>query len=391
MVGNRPEGFAEIASMPSQRLNIDPNRLAERLAALAGLDRVREAAADTPVYLVGGAVRDLLLGRDRTDIDVAVEGDAAELGRRLGGEVRAHERFATATVCTDGLEIDLATTRSESYPHPGALPVVRPAPLAEDLARRDFTVNAIAVPLAGDPELIDPHGGLGDLERATLRVLHERSFVDDPTRALRAARYAARYGLALDPRTDELLRAVDLGAVSTDRVESELRKLAAEPRARRGFELLDEWGLVALDPGAPGLIDEASQVLAADPWSGMGRRDDIVLAAALGRGTDDARALARADPASPSQGVELARGHDGVALVLARALGAGWLDRYVAEWRHVRLEINGEDLLAAGIAEGPAVGAGLDASLRAKLDGEISGAAEELGVALAAIGHDAPD
>jgi tRNA nucleotidyltransferase (CCA-adding enzyme) len=384
MVGNRPEGSAEKPSMSSERLNIEPDRLAERLAALGGLDRVREAAAGTPVYLVGGAVRDLLLGRDRTDIDVAVEGDAAELGRQLGGEVRAHERFATATVHVDGVELDLATARSETYPHPGALPVVQPAALADDLARRDFTVNAMAVPLVGDPDLIDPHGGLDDLERATLRVLHERSFLDDPTRALRAARYAARYGLALEPRTEELLRAADLDTVSTDRVESELRKLAGEPEARRGFELLEEWGLVSPGPGASDLIDEAIQVLADDAWSSMARRDDVVLAAALGRGTDEARGLAEADPARPSQGVELARGRDGVALVLARALGGEWLDRYVAEWRHVRLEINGEDLLAAGIAEGPAVGRGLDAALRARLDGEISGAAEELRIALAA-------
>src|SRR3954452_22209108 len=170
--------------MPPDIGKIDPDRIAERLAALPGLDRTREAAAGTPIYLVGGAVRDLLLGQERTDLDIAVEGDASALGRRLGGEIRTHERFATATVHTDGLELDLATARSESYPEPGALPEVRPATLTDDLARRDFTLNAMAVPLAGDPELIDPHGGLADLERGTLRVLHERSFVDDPTRTL---------------------------------------------------------------------------------------------------------------------------------------------------------------------------------------------------------------
>src|SRR5215212_3511385 len=131
--------------MPHDNAKIDPNQIGGRLRTLAGLDRVREAAGDVPVYLVGGAVRDLLLGRERTDLDIAVEGDAAALGRRLGGDVRAHERFSTAAVILEGLELDLATARSESYAGPGALPDVRPATIAEDLARRDFTVNAMAV------------------------------------------------------------------------------------------------------------------------------------------------------------------------------------------------------------------------------------------------------
>ena len=156
-------------------------------------------------------MRDLLLGRQRADIDVAVEGEVEALARRLGGEARTHERFDTASVRVDGLEVDLAATRSETYAHPGALPEVRPASLADDLSRRDFTINAMAVPLAGDPELIDPHGGLEDLGRGELRVLHPGSFEDDPTRAVRAARYAARYGFALERTTAELIRRADLG------------------------------------------------------------------------------------------------------------------------------------------------------------------------------------
>ena len=150
--------------MPPPNAKIEP---AATRGAPGGASRHRALARGCrraiAAYLVGGAVRDLLLGRDRADIDVAVEGEVAELARRLGGEVRAHERFATATVRVDGLEVDLAATRSETYARPGALPEVRPASLAADLARRDFTVNAMAVPLAGDPELIDPHGGLEDL------------------------------------------------------------------------------------------------------------------------------------------------------------------------------------------------------------------------------------
>src|SRR5919198_1932639 len=151
--------------MQRRDAQIHPARLAERLAALPGIQRLRDAAAGLPAYLVGGAVRDLLLNRDRADVDVAVEGGASELARRLGGDVRVHERFATAAVRVDGLEVDLAATRRETYERPGALPVVRPAPITDDLARRDFTVNAMAVPLAGTPQLIDPPGGLAGLRR----------------------------------------------------------------------------------------------------------------------------------------------------------------------------------------------------------------------------------
>ena len=382
MVGNGSEGTSKSQPMPPERAKIEPERIPERLRALPGLDRVREAASGTATYLVGGAVRDLLLGRDRTDLDIAVEGDAAAVGRRLGGEVRTHERFATATVHTDGLELDLATSRSESYPEPGALPEIQPATLSEDLARRDFTLNAMAVPLAGDPELIDPHGGLEDLKRGALRVLHDGSFVDDPTRALRAARYAARYGFDLDPDTERLLREADLATVSSDRVDAELRKLAAEETARRGFELLDEWGLVPLPDDAPELIDAVSALMVGEAWSRVADRDDAVLAAARGRGRDAAGELAAAEVTAPSQAVDLARGQDGVTLALARALGAEWLDRYVEEWRDIRLDIDGDDLMEAGIPEGPAIGRGLTAALRAKLDGEVASTEDELRVAL---------
>ena len=370
--------------MPRENAKIDPDRLAERLRALPGLERVREAAQDVPIYLVGGAVRDLLLGRERTDLDVVVEGDAQALGRRLGGEVRAHERFATAKIDVEGLELDLAAARTETYPGPGALPEVRPATLPEDLARRDFTVNAMALPLDAEPELIDPYGGARDLEEGVLRVLHEGSFVDDPTRALRAARYAARYEFALEPETERLLRAANLESVSRDRVDAEIRKLAAEPRAARGFELLDEWDLVAIDPEAPKLVDSVGELAGSDPWSKTVRREDAVLAAALGRGVERARQLAALPPAKPSEAFELARAHNSVTLVLARALGAQWLDRYVAEWRHVRLAIDGADLLAAGVPQGPAIGRGLEAAMRAKLDGEAAGREQELEVALEA-------
>ncbi len=370
--------------MAPPKPKIEPERLAERLLALPDIDRLRRAAAGFNAYLVGGTVRDLLLGRDRADVDVAVEGDAFELARRLGDPVRTHERFATATVRADGAEIDLATTRAETYPRPGALPEVRPAELAQDLSRRDFTVNAMAIPLGGEPELIDPHGGVPDLERGELRILHPGSFVDDPTRALRAARYAARYRFALEPATAERLREADLSTVSRDRVEAELRKLALEPEAKRAFALLADWGLLDLGAEDLELIAAVSELLESAPWTEIADRGSTVVAAALGRGIDRARGLAAEAPVRPSEAVELARGNEGTVLALARALGAVWLDRYVSEWAGVRLEIDGEDLLDRGIPEGPAIGRGLAEAKRAKLDGEVSSREEELRAALEA-------
>jgi tRNA nucleotidyltransferase (CCA-adding enzyme) len=375
----------------------DPTHLRERLSTLGGLDRIRDAARELPTYLVGGAVRDLLLGRERADLDVVVEGDAAVLAGRLGGDTVSHERFGTAKLTLDGVELDLASARAESYPRPGALPEVRLAGLEQDLARRDFTINAMAVPLHREPELIDPHGGQEDLERGIIRVLHPRSFVDDPTRALRAARYAARFGFGVEPDTERLAREADLTTVSEDRAEAELVRLSAEPEARKGFELLDAWGLVTLPEGSGELIDAVADLLQRPPWTGVADRALAVHAAATGRAPGaagrlrdllaSARELASASPGRPSEAVELARGRGGIELALARALGAEWLDRYVSEWRDVGLEITGEDLLAAGVAQGPALGRGLDAALRRKLDGEISGREEELRAALDAAGE----
>jgi tRNA nucleotidyltransferase (CCA-adding enzyme) len=347
------------------------------------LTAVRDAGGD-PVYLVGGAVRDLLLGRGRADIDLVVEGDAVALAERLGAEVTAHERFGTAKVKLDGHEVDIAGARSESYPRPGALPVVEPgADLAADLRRRDFTVNAMAIPLWGEPGLIDPHGGEADLATRQLRVLHDDSFRDDATRAIRAARYASRFGFGPEEHTAELIREADLGTVSADRRGAELLRLAGEENAPRGFALLAEWGLLELRPGGAELAERTAGLLRGDPWRDVAPRDRALLAAALGPPRGEAT-LAAARPERPSEAVALAAPHDEIELVLARALGASWLDRYVGEWRDVTLEIDGSDLIAAGLGQGPALGRGLEEALRRKLDGELCGRDEELAAALAA-------
>lgn len=353
-------------------------------SAYPELDAIAVAGGER-TFLVGGAVRDLLLGRERGDIDVAVVGDAGALATKLGAEtVVAHERFGTITVALDGHEIDLAATRTETYPHPGALPTVVPADSIEaDLARRDFTVNAIALPLANPGRIIDPHGGRADLEAGVLRVLHPGSFVDDPTRAIRAARYAARFGFGLEPETEALVQGTDLGTISAERREAELLRLAAEPTVADGLEKLAGWGLLQLSGQWGALAAALPELLAESPWAGEVDAAEAWLAAALGP-HEDAEELARAHPTQPSQAVSRARGYSPTELVLARALGAEWLDDYVSIWRGVALEIDGDDLIAAGVPAGPAVGRGLKAALYAKLDGEISSRDEELSAALEA-------
>ena len=368
--------------------------LSERLTQLHGLGQIREAAESTKVYLVGGAVRDLLLGTRRVDVDVAVEGEIEGLVLRLGGTSVLHERFSTATVEVDGLTVDLAAARSETYATPGALPEVARAELSADLGRRDFTVNAMAIPLQGEPRLIDPSGGLADLEARQIRILHAASFVDDPTRALRAARYAARLDFGLEAETERLVRQTALETVSSDRVDAELLRLCAEPESAVALELLASWGLFELDSDAAARVRSVTDLLERPPWTQVAERGLAVHAAAFGRAPgaagrlrnllEPARGLSAVAPEKPSEVVAAAADHPIIELLLARALGAEWLDRYLAEWRDVRLEITGAELLEAGVPEGPAVGLGLEAALRMKLDGEIEGRDAELAAAIAA-------
>ncbi|MBS1679038.1 MAG: hypothetical protein JST08_16800 [Actinobacteria bacterium] len=375
------------------------DQLAEALAAAYPELAEVAAAAPDPVYLVGGAVRDLLSGRGRADIDLVVEGDPGALARALGAEpLAAHSRFGTLKVDLDGHEVDIAATRRESYVRPGALPTVElGAPIRTDLARRDFTVNAMAVDLAEPRELIDPYDGRADLGAGVLRAIHGASFRDDPTRAIRAARYAARFRFEVEPGTRELLRAADLSTVTPERRGGELRKLAEEGTAVPALELLVGWGLIELRGGGSfALAHEVDRLMAGPPWSEEADRAEAILAAALGPvrlaegggGTAAARSswrpptpLADTRPSRPSEAVRLARGHDPIEVVLARAAGAEWLDDWL-HWREVSLDITGADLTAAGLS-GPAVGEALEAALTAKLDGEAPTRADELRLALA--------
>lgn len=217
--------------------------------------------AGREAYLVGGAVRDLLLRRPPVDVDVAIEGPVSAaagftsaLCAETGWSVEArHDRFGTATLHgPDGRRVDVAATREEHYPDPGALPVVRAGvPIARDLARRDFTVHAMAYRLSGpglDAILLDPFGGERDLERQNLRLLHEGSLADDPTRAFRAVRYAARLGFGLDPGFAAALRlGVESGAfqrISGDRLRRALQEVLSEENRGVAVELLGRLGVL---------------------------------------------------------------------------------------------------------------------------------------------------
>jgi tRNA nucleotidyltransferase (CCA-adding enzyme) len=391
--------------------------LAERIRALPGMDRLLPALDGlAPAYLVGGAVRDLLRGADAVDLDLAVEGDAREVARelaaRLGGDAVEHERFGTATVKAPELGVDLATTRRETYSRPGALPDVEPASLADDLVRRDFTINAMAAGLnAGDVgRLHAPHGGRDDLEAGVVRVLHSQSFIDDPTRLLRAVRYEVRLGFRMDPETERLARHGDLSTVSGARVRDELMDLLREPEAPAALARLAELGLDrAMHPalradaelaasaqlgtaevGAdPALAALASMVASApdelEPWVedlhlGRAERDAVMRAAR--KGPQLARALA--PDLQPSAVHALLSCEPPEALAVALALGAPAdpVLRYVADMRGVSLEISGADLLDAGVPESPAIGRALAETLKLKLDGRVNGREEELRTAL---------
>lgn len=363
------------------------------LDAVPGGRVLRRAAAacSAPTYLVGGAVRDLLLGRRPRELDVAVEGDPSGLVAALGGEVERHPRFGTAFVRGDGWSVDVAQCRAERYPRAGALPEVAPADIGTDLLRRDVTVNAIAVALADGRMVAAPHAH-EDLRDGLLRVLHERSFVDDPTRLWRLARYRARLGFELEARTAALAReavqARALDTVSGMRVGNELRLILAEDDPVCALRSVAELGL------APWLDPDPARIAAARELLPLGRRDDLtVLAAALDAhvGTpllddlgfpaaerdvlDRALAVRRGEHvpagARPSEIAAAFRGLPDEAVAVAPPAQRPAARRWLSELRDVRLVIGGDDLVAAGVPEGPEVGERLRATLAAVLDGDV--------------------
>jgi tRNA nucleotidyltransferase (CCA-adding enzyme) len=369
------------------------------LRGLPGGTAVLDAAGRIPgLWLVGGAVRDLTLGAPVRDVDLAVDGDLDAVVDALGARVESHDRFGTATVlASDGGVVNLARTRAETYAHPGALPDVRPAGIEEDLARRDFTVNAVAVGLPGGEVRAAP-GALSDLGARVLRVLHPASFVDDPTRLLRMARYAARLGMEVEPETAGLASEASLSSVSGDRVGNEVRLLLREPDPVAALAAAARWGGSPVREADPVVAARASALLPPD-----GRADLLLLAgadmdaAALGFSADESARVERARSARdlaaalqsasrPSEIAAAARGWPVEAVALAGALGAGEQARaWLSDLRHVGVSITGHDLLAAGVPEGPQIGRRLAAALDRRLDGELApGREAELEAALAA-------
>jgi tRNA nucleotidyltransferase (CCA-adding enzyme) len=348
-------------------------------AAVRALRGVRAA-------VVGGFVRDTLIGRVPREIDLVVEGDTAEIAAALGGTLTSYESFLAARVSGDGWSIDITQARRERYPRPGALPIVEPARLEQDLARRDFTVNAIAVTLERG-ELIAAEGALEDLAAHGLRVLHDESFIDDPTRVMRLARYAHRLGFTVDPHTAALAAAADLGTVTGSRIGAELRLALLEPDPLAPLADLTEKLPITVDRAlvqaalalAPPDASRTLLILAAvtrerapatwiESLELLARERDVVLQAK--RAPELAAAIEAAK--SPSELGAILRGVPVEVIAIAGALGsAAATRRWLTELRHIALEIDGDDLLAAGIVAGPELGARLERTLARKLDGQI--------------------
>jgi tRNA nucleotidyltransferase (CCA-adding enzyme) len=391
------------------------------------------------VYLVGGVVRDLLLGRPTKDLDLVVVGDAcslaATLARSEGASLREHRTFGTATIAfDDGFNVDFATARRETYARPAALPKTSPSDLVHDLARRDFSINSMALDLAPSRfgAIIDPFGGRADLRRGLIRVLHDRSFRDDPTRAFRAARFAVRMGFDIEHDTSRLIReAVGSGLfdrLSGTRVRREIsllfdeRDWAAVGSALRGYGV---WR--AIDPGLLARRGDAARLERAESWAEWyeaidgsesirrwvlalatlslagGRDERERLVARLRPDRRDARDLLDA-PAASREILKLLRSarHPRPSRVYRTCEGAGvtsclvalvdtrpgavrqGLVAYLCRWRSLEADITGADLLRAGVARGPKVGHGLRAAFEAKLDGRAVDRAGQLEVALRA-------
>jgi tRNA nucleotidyltransferase (CCA-adding enzyme) len=223
------------------------------------INSAQQVACQTkmPAYLVGGALRDLILGVKNFDLDITVEGDgilfAKELAKRLKSEIIIHQRFRTATLILPGhLKLDIATTRQEKYLSPAALPVVSPGGLQDDLRRRDFTINALAakISLAEGEEIIDLFAGQDDLAAGRIRILHTLSFKDDPTRIFRAVRFSQRFDFKIEPETLRLLKETIneglLDKVNPHRLRDELILILKEADPFKPVKALNRLGALSL-------------------------------------------------------------------------------------------------------------------------------------------------
>jgi tRNA nucleotidyltransferase (CCA-adding enzyme) len=371
------------------------------------VDLVRDVALEKAChpYLVGGPVRDILLGRDTIDIDLTLERDASTLARalakRLEGRLRSFPQFLTYKVTTPEFpEIDITTARKERYRKPGALPAVTAGRLKDDLVRRDFSINAIALDLL-DGRMHDPTEGVKDIEAGVVRVLHDQSFVDDPTRIFRATRLAARLGFSIEAHTTELmLEAIEAGALATvtkERIWRELFLAMDEEVAPQVLADLFAHGALAplfgrrADAELRARLDLIQQQLASSPdvdrhvlYTGALLRGDASPVDFEGSGFSQKRARALVEIANEFPRVleELTTATDDrdrflicrsvspemLALIAAERPDQRTVLQRFAEYEKFRLPLRGNDLEVPG---GPHVAQALEQTRAAVFSGEI--------------------
>jgi tRNA nucleotidyltransferase (CCA-adding enzyme) len=411
--------------------------------AMKILRKVGDLAAEQEyqAFLVGGVVRDLLHMTPTRDLDVVVEGDACaiakHLGRELGGKVRIHKAFQTAVVFLPGdIRLDLATARTEHYPTAGALPDVTPGSLKQDLFRRDFTINTLAVSLIPESfgRLLDYFGGRKDMTRGKIRVLHGLSFIEDPTRAIRAVRFALRLQFEISRETANLIhtarRSKAFRRLSPTRVRREIGMLFEESRLSRAVRALEEYDLLTVihprfrtDKKILDRLDRLDEAVAwyrmqekgEDPtgwimalsilsetleeeerrklWRKLapGKRDLKVLQAAPAAVHRLIYTLAGHRRMRPSIVYRACQGLPLEILLLAivstrRPKVRRALTGFISDLRDIRPDIAGADLIHAGVREGPGISRGIDAALAAKLDGVAVGKRQQLAIAVEAAG-----
>lgn len=402
------------------RLLRDPNLIPSEKQTLLSNIAAQAASLNMPCYAVGGFVRDLLLGKPINDLDIIVEGDAIQLGKKLveihGGRLTPHFKFHTAiwhlpeAWRLQPSTLDLITARKEAYDKPGALPTVAPSTIEDDLRRRDFTINAMALRLDGEGfgDILDPLEGQADLGRGTIRALHPKSFIDDPTRILRAIRYEGRYGFAMDAETLGMLDADSLKVLhllSGERLRHELDLILDEEQSAGMLARAESLGVLnAIHPKMPEFNQEYADFLEMDMhldipgdrrtmgytlWFMDLFEDEVILlsnrldftnelmlavwaAAELKRGLPH---LVDMKPSEWTYALEKLPLLSIYAVYLIMRENA--LLSYISIWRHVKSKTSGDDLKAMGLPPGPRFGEILTRLRSAWLDGEVATEAQE--------------
>jgi tRNA nucleotidyltransferase (CCA-adding enzyme) len=402
-----------------------PQQLLELVKDISG----QAAKQEQRVYLVGGVVRDLLLGYPNFDLDLVVEGDAVKLAQQVAetsqAKLLAHHRFGTAKLRYENFTLDLATARKETYARPGALPAVTPGTLKDDLIRRDFSINAMAISLAANDygELIDPYQGKNDLEHRLIRILHPGSFSDDATRILRGIRYEQRLGFELETQTARLLKRdiPMLDTISGDRIRHELELIFKEKQPEFVIRQLAELGVLPrISPSLKGdgwiaeKFDKARRLKKPTQLASLyfcllvysfSERDieqflaRLNISAKLSRALRDTLRLKASLPLldkssrKPSEIYYLLREYEPVA-IQANAIASDekegipslivhrHLQLFLTKLRYVRTALDGEELKRLGIPAGPEMGKVLQILHKAKLDREVRTRADEKKLAL---------